>query len=268
MIRSRRPDLANAASCILGARQIKPMLEHAKPNIKKLWDIAQSATFTFRTKGMDRLWEFVRGQITDGHWENKPGHTASLVWAWMPAKVGSKTQVKGTLPHSVKNYKLVELVQVGLMDDMLKDVQKVEADATEETVTEYLKEIEAAMRKAKRERIRAPEEEGGEEPKSDRERIRRELAWKFDLGDDAKLVFEVMMEGAVYGRQGQYHYFAIFQDPKTGDYVGGNAYGKFGKSPKSVELARGPDLDAVKSKVEKKISAKTGKYSETSRKEL
>jgi hypothetical protein len=51
----------------------------------------------------------------------------------------------------------------------------------------------------------------------------------------------------------KFHYFAIY---KSGEqFVGGNAWGRIGYTPKTIEIARGP-LEYVKAKVMQKIRVK------------
>lgn len=51
----------------------------------------------------------------------------------------------------------------------------------------------------------------------------------------------------------KFHYFAIYRSGE--EFVGGNAYGRIGYTPRSIEIARGP-LDYVKSKVMSKMRGK------------
>ena len=61
------------------------------------------------------------------------------------------------------------------------------------------------------------------------------------------------------GTSNKFHYFGVFEDPDTHEFVGGNAYGRIGGPPKGMEIARGPNLNAVISAVQSKISAKRNK---------
>jgi hypothetical protein len=59
------------------------------------------------------------------------------------------------------------------------------------------------------------------------------------------------------GSSNKFHYFAIFETPE-GEYVGGNAWGRIGYSPKAIEIARG-SLRHVESAVMQKMNAKYAK---------
>jgi hypothetical protein len=66
-----------------------------------------------------------------------------------------------------------------------------------------------------------------------------------------------------YGTSSKFHAFIVcsYTDDATGDtmYVGGNAYGRIGKTARAMAVARGASRSSVMSAVEKKERAKTGK---------
>lgn len=65
------------------------------------------------------------------------------------------------------------------------------------------------------------------------------------------------------GTANRFHYFGVYVDPTTGEAVGGNAYGRIGYTPKSIEVARGRQ-GSVMSAVQAKADAKRNRgYSPT-----
>lgn len=53
------------------------------------------------------------------------------------------------------------------------------------------------------------------------------------------------------GTSNKFHYFGVFKS-RTGECVGGNAYGRIGYNPKAIEVARGSEgsvMSAVRGKV-------------------
>lgn len=69
-----------------------------------------------------------------------------------------------------------------------------------------------------------------------------------------KTVFEQFLTVQDEGHN-KFHYFAVFQNPKTAQCVGGNAYGRIGYGSKAMELARGSlssVVNTVKAKMYKK----------------
>jgi hypothetical protein len=232
--------------------------EMLSPNIKAIADLAEGAKFTFETKAMQNLWDLlVTGQITDGIWENSKGRVPSLFWAWMSTGTGGSTSIRGEGPNALRtNYPLRKEILKWSGKDALKIVQKTEPDATLEDVGDYLDEIARAMKKVKKVKIRAPEMEDAGSA-SDMDKMRHELKWKLGLSNP-KVEWEKLLEGTG-SRSGQYHFFAVYFDPETEEYVGANAYGRFGKSPKSVQIARGPVLKKVEGKVNTKMRAKERK---------
>lgn len=232
--------------------------EMLSPSIKAIADLAEDARFTFRTKAMQDLWDLlVTGQITDGIWENSKGRVPSLFWSWMTTGTGGSTSIRGAGPNALRtNYPLRKEILKWSGADALKLVQKTEPDATLEDVGEYLDEIAGAMKKVKTVKIRAPEMDDAANV-SDVDKMRHELKWKLGL-QNAKVESETLLEGTG-GRSGQYHFFTVFYDPETEEYVGGSAYGRFGKAPKSVQIARGPDKAKVEKKVNTKMRAKERK---------
>jgi hypothetical protein len=226
--------------------------------VMKVNEMAKKARFVFRTKGMQNLWdEELRGQITDGYWEGGV-KLSDLFWSDVPTAAGGRTGVKGTAPHGVRTrFRFRDLVP-HLGDRMLRYVQKYEPEATMDDVVAYCDEIQDAVAAVKLEPIRAPEPEGGA-GRSDIEKIRHELQWRFEM-DDPVQVAETIMVGRGGGRANKYHYFAIWQDRATGEFIGGNAYGSFGKAPKSVIIDRGDDLAKVQRKVQSKINRKERDY--------
>jgi len=59
------------------------------------------------------------------------------------------------------------------------------------------------------------------------------------------------------GTSNKFHYFGVFRS-KSGECVGGNAYGRIGYNPKAIEVARGSE-GMVMSIVRGKVSDKTRK---------
>jgi hypothetical protein len=110
------------------------------------------------------------------------------------------------------------------------------------------------------EHLKRPEDEGEDMSRwSDHQKIRKELMWKFEI-KDPKVLWESIMVGLECNRTSQYHFFVLWQDKDTGEYVGGNAYGSFGNSPKSVLLMRDADQGKVEKKVKSKMRSKSRKY--------
>lgn len=69
-----------------------------------------------------------------------------------------------------------------------------------------------------------------------------------------KTVFEQFLTVQDEGHN-KFHYFAVFQNPKTAQCAGGNAYGRIGYGSKAMELARG-SLSSVMNAVRTKMSQK------------
>jgi hypothetical protein len=218
-------------------------------------DFAKGSQFTFRNQALKDLWEQeITGQTTDGMWERH----RTLYWYYMPTSLGGSTKVTGEIPAGAKsNYRFTDLLRdVG--DRMLDIIQKSEPAATMGDLKAYLVELEKAVKAGPKEQTSAPLPGPGEAaPASEKDQIRRELEWRFNL-KNPKVVMEKLLEGQG-SRANQYHFFAIFQDPATQEYIGGNAYGSFGKKPKSVEVARNADLKKVEKKLETKIRQKERK---------
>ena len=63
------------------------------------------------------------------------------------------------------------------------------------------------------------------------------------------------------GTSNKFHYFGVFKS-KTGECVGGNAYGRIGYNPKAMEVARGSE-GSVMAAVRDKVGAKVNKGYET-----
>jgi hypothetical protein len=207
-----------------------PMAHAEKYHLKQVKEHARGSKFVFRSKAMENIWnEAISGQISDGIWGGPGGGWWRLYWAWIPTSTGGGTTVQGT------------------------------ATTTEDDVRAMLVEIKGAMDDVKKDPLRAPDPPKGQEPKTDIEKIEHELRWKFGL-KDATMVFSQILVGLYGRRTSQYHFFAIYEDHDTGEFVGGNAYGTFGKAPKSVQLARDADIKKVKKKVQRKINKKMGDY--------
>lgn len=82
-------------------------------------------------------------------------------------------------------------------------------------------------------------------------------------GRGARRVYENYMTFSK-GTSNKFHYFAIYKiNPKERggepEYVGANAYGRIGGSPRGIEIARGPDLKRVKNEVARKENKKRSK---------
>jgi predicted DNA-binding WGR domain protein len=82
-------------------------------------------------------------------------------------------------------------------------------------------------------------------------------------GRGAKRVYENYMTFSE-GTSNKFHYFAIYEiEPKErggkSEFVGANAYGRIGGSPRGIEIARGDSLSSVKAEVLKKEKAKKAK---------
>jgi len=227
------------------------------PAALKAWELSRDAVFTFRTQAMKDLWdEELRGQITDGHWESG-ARTGDLFWYDVPTKVGSSTKLTGKIPNGArKNFNFADKTLVrGLKDRMLDYVHKSQPDATEADLVDMLKEITKAVKAAKQDPIRSGETRG-----SSLDDLRKEVFWKANLKGRVEPSYEMYLVGAVPGRFGKFHYFVVLQDKDAGEYVGLSAYGTEGKKPKSVVIARGPDMAVVTAKVDKKYYAKRRKY--------
>lgn len=226
------------------------------PSAKKAWELSQGAVFTFKSQAMKDLWdEELRGQITDGHWENQVT-TADLFWYDVPTKVGGSTSLKGKIPNGAhKNFNFADKPLLDAVGDrMLEIVRKHEKEATMDDLVAMLKEITKAVRAAKKDPMRSGETAG-----STLDDLRKEVAWKAGVKKAVDPRFEQYMIGDVQGRYGKFHYFCVFKDPASGEYIGLSAYGKEGKRPKSVVIAKG-DEDDVTKKVKKKVNAKSRKY--------
>jgi len=124
----------------------------------------------------------------------------------------------------------------------------------------YLSASPTSRDTAPPEHLKRPEDEGEDMSRwSDHQKIRKELMWKFEV-KDPKVIWESIMVGLEGNRTSQYHFFVLWQDKDTGEYVGGNAYGSFGNSPKSVLLMRDADQGKVEKKVKSKMRSKSRKY--------
>lgn len=66
-----------------------------------------------------------------------------------------------------------------------------------------------------------------------------------------------------YGTSSKFHAFMVcsYTDDATGDtmYVGGNAYGKIGRTARAMAVSRGPSRSSVQGAVDKKERAKERK---------
>jgi len=65
-----------------------------------------------------------------------------------------------------------------------------------------------------------------------------------------------------YGTSSKFHAFAVYEyTDREGNtvYAGGNAYGRIGKSPKTIRIAKGTSRFGVESAVENKERAKARK---------
>jgi len=82
--------------------------------------------------------------------------------------------------------------------------------------------------------------------------LRVDSSWKqiYDL-------FMTIQEGT----SNKFHYFGVWRS-KTGECVGGNAYGPIGYNPRAIEVARGRE-GSVMSAVRDKVSIKRRKGYET-----
>lgn len=63
------------------------------------------------------------------------------------------------------------------------------------------------------------------------------------------------------GSSNKFHYFGVFKS-RTGECVGGNAYGRIGYNPKAIEVARGSE-GSVMGNVRQKVSDKQRKGYQT-----
>jgi hypothetical protein len=235
-----------------------------KWHVLRVHEMAKKAKFVFRNEAMKALWDDeIRGQITDGMFGGYgTARISDLFWADVPAAVGGSTKVNGVAPSGARTkFQFRDLVNhVG--DRMLTTVQQSEPAATMADVEDYLDEMAVAVKGVKKEDIRAPDaapSSGGAGPASDIDKIRHELQWKLGV-KNPKVIAENVMVGRAGRRTQQYHYFVIWQDKATNEFVGANAYGTFGKSPRSVEIARDDDMAKVQRKVQAKIRKKSRDY--------
>lgn len=60
------------------------------------------------------------------------------------------------------------------------------------------------------------------------------------------------------GSSNKFHYFGVFHNIRTGEAVGGNAYGRIGYNPKAIEVSRG-SVNGVLNEVRAKAFAKQQK---------
>ena len=80
---------------------------------------------------------------------------------------------------------------------------------------------------------------------------RQSLMMTLRVDPSWKQIYERFMTNRGSGRNNAFHYFGVWKS-KTGDCVGGNAYGAIGYNPKAIEVARGSEgmvLGAVQGKV-------------------
>lgn len=238
-----------------------PTAQAENIHIQQVKEHARKSKFIFRLPEMQAMWDNeISGQITDGIWGGPGGGYWRLYWGWLPTATGGGTVVKGSATSSTKTPPgFVPKLMSSRGASLLKIVQRTNPGATIDEVEVMLLEIKDAMDSVKKDPLRAPEAPAGNKPKTDIERIEHELRWKFGL-KNTTMVFSQILVGRYGRRTSQYHFFAIYEDHDTGEFVGGNAYGTFGKPPKSVQLARDADLKKVKRKVQSKINKKLGDY--------
>lgn len=86
---------------------------------------------------------------------------------------------------------------------------------------------------------------------------KRTLMTTLKIDNSWKQIYESFMT-VMEGTSNKFHYFGVFQNTKTGEAVGGNAYGRIGYNPKAIEVSRGSTY-GVLSEVRSKAYAKQNK---------
>lgn len=85
---------------------------------------APNYTFFFRTTTQRRLWEDeLRGQISDGFWENSSG-SSFVFWSLIPTGIGSVTEiVGGPRPDSLKcRFDFMQLLKFDVVRERMLEI--------------------------------------------------------------------------------------------------------------------------------------------------
>lgn len=89
---------------------------------------------------------------------------------------------------------------------------------------------------------------------------RKTLMLTLNVDSSWKQIYELFLTFQE-GTSNKFHYFGVFRS-RTGECVGGNAYGRIGYNPKAIEVARGSE-GSVMSNIRQKVSDKQRKGYET-----
>jgi hypothetical protein len=115
---------------------------------RQMGENGKKQTFQFRNAILMELWEYeLRGQISDGLWENT-ANTGWVYWCSVKPMIGPETRLLQPVGYRIKtNFQFTRLIKY-IGDRMLDIVRKYEPNATEKDLRKYLNEIKNAMKAA------------------------------------------------------------------------------------------------------------------------